>query len=29
LDGLLARMRATDIHVEALEPGSPAYRYLL
>ncbi len=28
-DGLLARMRATDIHVEALEPGSPAYRYLL
>lgn len=29
LDRLLARMRATDIHVEALEPGSPAYRYLL
>jgi threonine dehydratase len=29
LDGLLARMRATDLHVEALEPGSPAYRYLL
>lgn len=29
LDGLLARMRATDIDVEALEPGSPAYRYLL
>lgn len=29
LDGLLARMRATDIYVEALEPGSPAYRYLL
>ena len=29
LDGLLARMRATEIHVEALEPGSPAYRYLL
>jgi threonine dehydratase len=28
-DALLARMRATDIHVEALEPGSPAYRYLL
>jgi threonine dehydratase len=28
-DGLLARMRASDIHVEALEPGSPAYRYLL
>jgi threonine dehydratase len=29
LDGLLARMRATEIHFEALEPGSPAYRYLL
>lgn len=29
LDGLLARMRATDLHVEPLEPGSPAYRYLL
>lgn len=29
LGGLLARMRATEIHVEALEPGSPAYRYLL
>ncbi|HET9875722.1 MAG TPA: threonine ammonia-lyase [Mycobacterium sp.] len=29
LDGLLARMRASDIHVEPLEPGSPAYRYLL
>lgn len=29
LDGLLARMRATPIHIEALEPGSPAYRYLL
>ena len=28
-DGLLERMRASDIHVEALEPGSPAYRYLL
>ncbi len=28
-DGLLDRMRATEIHVEALEPGSPAYRYLL
>ncbi|OSC41250.1 threonine ammonia-lyase [Mycobacterium decipiens] len=28
-DGLLARMRATEIHIEALEPGSPAYRYLL
>jgi threonine dehydratase len=28
-DGLLDRMRASDIHVEALEPGSPAYRYLL
>jgi threonine dehydratase len=29
LEGLLARMRASDIHVEELEPGSPAYRYLL
>ena len=29
VDGLLARIRATDIHVETLEPGSPAYRYLL
>ncbi len=29
LDGLLARMRATEIYVETLEPGSPAYRYLL
>jgi threonine dehydratase len=29
LDGLLGRMRATELHVEALEPGSPAYRYLL
>ncbi|HET7073885.1 MAG TPA: threonine ammonia-lyase [Mycobacterium sp.] len=29
LDGLLARMRATEIQIEALEPGSPAYRYLL
>ena len=29
LDGLLARMRATEIQVEAIEPGSPAYRYLL
>jgi threonine dehydratase len=28
-DGLLERMRASDIHVEALEPGSAAYRYLL
>ena len=28
-DGLLERMRASDIHVETLEPGSPAYRYLL
>ncbi|KAA0084249.1 threonine dehydratase [Mycolicibacterium sp. P9-64] len=27
-DGLMARMRASDLHVEALEPGSPAYRYL-
>ena len=29
LDGLLARMRATDLYIETLEPGSPAYRYLL
>ncbi|HYB38046.1 MAG TPA: threonine ammonia-lyase [Mycobacterium sp.] len=29
LDGLLVRMRATELHIEALEPGSPAYRYLL
>ena len=29
LDGLLSRMRATNLHIEALEPGSPAYRYLL
>ena len=28
LDGLMERMRETDMHVEALEPGSPAYRYL-
>ncbi|MCX2930176.1 threonine ammonia-lyase IlvA [Mycobacterium sp. CVI_P3] len=28
LDGLRARMDASGIHVEALEPGSPAYRYL-
>ena len=27
-DGLLERMRSSDMHVEALEPGSPAYRYL-
>ncbi|MBS4729580.1 threonine ammonia-lyase [Mycobacterium sp. SM1] len=29
LDGLLARMRGTGLHIEVLEPGSPAYRYLL
>ena len=29
LEGLLERMKASDIHVEKLEPGSPAYRYLL
>ncbi len=29
LDGLLNRMRGTEIHVETLQPGSPAYRYLL
>lgn len=28
-EGLLERMRASDVHVEALEPGSPTYRYLL
>ncbi|MCV7179886.1 threonine ammonia-lyase IlvA [Mycolicibacterium sphagni] len=28
LEGLLARMAASGLHVEALEPGSPAYRYL-
>ncbi|BDX32539.1 L-threonine dehydratase biosynthetic IlvA [Mycobacterium antarcticum] len=27
-EGLMARMRASEMHVEALEPGSPAYRYL-
>ena len=27
-DGLMERMRASDLHVESLEPGSPAYRYL-
>jgi threonine dehydratase len=29
LDGLLARMRATELQVEALAPGSAAFRYLL
>jgi threonine dehydratase len=29
LDVLLARMRATEMHVETLQPGSPAYRYLV
>ena len=28
-DGLLQRMRATDMQIETIEPGSPAYRYLL
>ena len=28
-DGLLARMRATEVQIETIEPGSPAYRYLL
>ncbi|UCZ58465.1 threonine ammonia-lyase IlvA [Mycolicibacterium phocaicum] len=27
-DGLLERMHSSGIHVEPLEPGSPAYRYL-
>jgi hypothetical protein len=25
----MERMKTSEIHVEALEPGSPAYRYLL
>jgi threonine dehydratase len=29
LDDLLARMRSTEMQIEAIEPGSPAYRYLL
>src|ERR1700712_370148 len=29
LDGLMARLRASQMHVETLLPGSPAYRYLL
>ena len=29
LDGLLERMRATEMQIEAIAPGSPAYRYLL
>jgi threonine dehydratase len=28
-EGLLERMKVSDIHVETLDPGSPAYRYLL
>lgn len=28
-EGLLERMRACDVHVESLDPGSAAYRYLL
>ncbi len=28
LDGLRSRMATSGLHVEALEPGSPAYRYL-
>jgi threonine dehydratase len=28
LEGLMARMRESDCHVELLEPGSPTYRYL-
>ncbi len=27
-EGLMDRMHASEMHVEALEPGSPAYRYL-
>jgi threonine dehydratase len=29
LDGLLERMRATEMQIETIEPGSAAYRYLL
>ncbi|MBY0442485.1 MAG: threonine ammonia-lyase IlvA [Mycobacteriaceae bacterium] len=29
LDGLLSRMRASGLRIDTLEPGSPAYRYLL
>ena len=29
LDGLLERMQATEMQIEEIEPGSPAYRYLL
>ena len=29
LDGLLGRMRTSEMNVEKLHPGSPAYRYLL
>lgn len=29
LDGLLARIRDTEMHVETLLPGSPAFRYLV
>jgi threonine dehydratase len=28
LEGLMARMRGSECHVELLEPGSPTYRYL-
>ncbi|MDY7000024.1 MAG: threonine dehydratase, partial [Actinomycetota bacterium] len=28
LEGLMARMRTSECHVELLEPGSPTYRYL-
>ena len=28
LEGLLARMKTSECHVELLEPGSPTYRYL-
>jgi threonine dehydratase len=29
LDGLMERMRSTEMQIEVIEPGSPAYRYLL
>ena len=28
LEGLMARMRTSECHVQLLEPGSPTYRYL-
>ena len=28
LPGLLERMKTSECHIEMLEPGTPAYRYL-